>query len=90
LGSEGWLDTGNRLGRRGHPRTSADTVIDIAKGEIAMPPRSEAQRRAMQAAAHGKSTIGIPKSVGKEFVAADKGGKLPQHKQQQPHRPQKR
>ena len=42
-----------------------------------MPPRSEAQRRAMQAAAHGKSTLGIPKSVGKEFAAADKGGKLP-------------
>jgi len=25
----------------------------------------------MQAAAHGKSTLGIPKSVGKEFAAAD-------------------
>lgn len=45
-----------------------------------MPPKSEAQRRAMQAAAHGNSTIGIPKSVGKEFVAADKGGKLPKKK----------
>ena len=42
-----------------------------------MPPRSEAQRRAMRAAASGKSTIGIPKKVGKEFSAADKGGKLP-------------
>ena len=42
-----------------------------------MPPRSEKQRRAMQAAAHGKSTLGIPKKVGKEFAAADKGGKLP-------------
>lgn len=37
-----------------------------------MPSKTEKQRRAMQAAAHGKSTIGIPKSVGKEFVAADK------------------
>lgn len=37
-----------------------------------MPSVSEKQRRAMQAAAHGKSTIGIPKKVGKEFVAADK------------------
>jgi hypothetical protein len=26
----------------------------------------------MQAAAHGKSTIGIPVSVGKEYVKADK------------------
>ena len=53
-----------------------------------MPPKSEAQRRAMQAAAQGKSTIGIPKKIGKEFVKSDPGGKLPQHKQ--PHRPQKR
>lgn len=37
-----------------------------------MPSVSEAQRRAMQAAAHGKSTIGIPVSVGKEYVKADK------------------
>lgn len=45
-----------------------------------MPPKSEAQRRAMQAAAHGKSTLGIPKKVAKEFVSADKGGKLPARK----------
>jgi hypothetical protein len=31
----------------------------------------------MHAAAAGKSTLGIPKKVGKEFAAADKGGKLP-------------
>jgi hypothetical protein len=43
-----------------------------------MPPKSEAQRRAMQAAAHGKSTLDIPKKVGKEFAAADPGGKLPE------------
>lgn len=36
-----------------------------------MPSKTEKQRRAMQAAAHGKSTIGIPQSVGKEFIAAD-------------------
>lgn len=42
-----------------------------------MPPRSEAQRRAMGAAMSGKSTLGIPKKVGKEFIKADKGGKLP-------------
>lgn len=32
---------------------------------------SEAQHRAMEAAAHGKSTLGIPESVGKEFVKKD-------------------
>jgi len=42
-----------------------------------MPPRSENQRKAMYAAAAGKSTLGIPKKVGKEFVKADKPGKLP-------------
>lgn len=45
-----------------------------------MPPRSEVQRRAMAAAAHGKSTLGIPKKVGKEFMKSDKGGKLPKRK----------
>ena len=42
-----------------------------------MPPKSEAQRKAMRAAAAGKSNIGIPKKVGREFSAADRGGKLP-------------
>lgn len=37
-----------------------------------MPSTSEKQRRAMRAAAAGKSTIGIPQSVGREFVSADK------------------
>jgi 8-oxo-dGTP pyrophosphatase MutT (NUDIX family) len=36
-----------------------------------MPTTSEAQHRAMEAAVHGKSTLGIPEKVGKEFVAAD-------------------
>jgi hypothetical protein len=45
-----------------------------------MPMESEAQRRAMYAAASGKSTLGIPKKVGKEFVKSDKGGKLPEKK----------
>jgi hypothetical protein len=31
----------------------------------------------MFAAAAGKSTLGIPQSVGKEFADADQGGKLP-------------
>jgi hypothetical protein len=43
-----------------------------------MPSVSESQRRAMHAAAAGKSTLGIPKKVGKEFVKADKGGSLPE------------
>lgn len=42
-----------------------------------MPPVSQNQRKAMYAAAAGHSTLGIPVSVGKEFVGADKGGKLP-------------
>ena len=45
-----------------------------------MPMKSEAQRRAMHAAAHGKSTLGIPKKVAKKYVAHDKGGKLPKRK----------
>lgn len=42
-----------------------------------MPPVSQQQRKAMYAAAAGKSTLGIPKKVGKEFVKSDKPGKLP-------------
>ena len=36
-----------------------------------MPIKSKAQQGAMYAAAAGKSTIGIPKKVGKEFVKAE-------------------
>jgi 8-oxo-dGTP pyrophosphatase MutT (NUDIX family) len=51
---------------------------DAAPTDIATdPPVSEAQRKAMHAAASGKSNIGIPKSVGQEFAEADPGGKLP-------------
>lgn len=46
-------------------------------GRKAKPPVSEAQRRAMGAAMSGHSTLGIPASVGKEKIQADKGGKLP-------------
>jgi hypothetical protein len=42
-----------------------------------MPPKSQAQRGAMFAAAKGESTLGIPAKVGKEFAKSDKGGKLP-------------
>jgi hypothetical protein len=33
----------------------------------------------MFAAKAGKSTLGIPKKVGKEFADSDKGGKLPKN-----------
>lgn len=45
-----------------------------------MPPVSEAQRRAMGAAMSGNSTLGIPQSVGQEYMQADPGGKLPAKK----------
>ncbi len=46
-----------------------------------MPAKSRAQYRAMQAAAHGKSTLGISKAVGREFAAATKNvKKLPKRK----------
>lgn len=41
-----------------------------------MPSVSARQHRAMEAAAHGKSTLGIPKKVAQEFVNADTGGKF--------------
>ena len=44
------------------------------------PAKSEAQRKAMQAAAAGKSTLGIPKKVGREYAKSDPGGKLPKRK----------
>lgn len=44
------------------------------------PMKSQAQRKAMHAAAKGKSTLDIPRKVAKEFVKADKGGKLPARK----------
>ncbi len=47
-----------------------------------MPVVSEAQRKAMYAAAAGKSTLGIPKSVGADFIAATPAGaKLPKKKE---------
>ena len=40
-----------------------------------MPIVSDAQRKAMYAAAAGKSTLGIPKSVGQDFVDAGPASK---------------
>ena len=37
-----------------------------------MPIESKQQQKAMYAAAAGKSTLGIPKKVGKEFIKACK------------------
>lgn len=48
-----------------------------------MPMKSKAQNRAMHAAAEGKSKIGIPKKIGKEFVSAQHGKpvkRLPERK----------
>ena len=45
-----------------------------------MPPKSEAQRRFMQAVAASPqfaAKAGVPTSVGKDYVQADPGGKLP-------------
>ncbi len=47
-----------------------------------MPVLSKAQNAAMHAAAQGKSTLGIPAKVGKEFIADQAPGsikKLPMH-----------
>ncbi|KKN80646.1 hypothetical protein LCGC14_0327380 [marine sediment metagenome] len=45
-----------------------------------MPMLSEAMRGAMHAAAAGRGRLGIPIKVAKEYVAEDKGGKLPKRK----------
>lgn len=46
-----------------------------------MPPVSQAQRRLMYAAASKKGGAGgVSQSVAKEFVGADKPGKLPEKK----------
>jgi hypothetical protein len=39
-----------------------------------MPATSEAQRRAMYAAAEGRGVLGIPKPIGEEFVGKDSAG----------------
>jgi hypothetical protein len=56
----------------------------VAKRGEPVPILSKAQQAAMYAAAAGKSTLGIPASVGKDFVAAGPAGgsfaKLPSKK----------
>jgi len=41
-----------------------------------MPSTSQKQHNAMEAAAHGHSTLGIPQKVGQDFAAADKSRKF--------------
>lgn len=51
-----------------------------------MPAVSESQRRLMFAAAAKKGGAGgVPQSVGKDFAAADPGGKLPEHRARPKH-----
>ncbi len=71
-------------GAHAQPNVNSGGPTPLALSEksepLMKPPVSEAQRRAMGAAAGGNSTLGIPKGVGKEFIDADKGGKLPKVK----------
>lgn len=46
------------------------------RAEREMPMQSKAQNAAMHAAADGKSTIGVPKSVGEKFVSDSAGQKI--------------
>jgi hypothetical protein len=41
-----------------------------------MPSKTMAQHNAMEAAAHGKSKVGIPRKAGKEFEKSDQGKKF--------------
>ncbi len=50
----------------------ADLMEHIPGEETQDESVSEAQHNAMEAAAHGRSKIGIPKKVAQDFVAADK------------------
>lgn len=50
-----------------------------------MPPVSQAQRRLMYAAASKKGGAGgVSQAVAKEFVGADRPGKLPEKKRKRP------
>ncbi len=73
------LDAGTRT----CPTCGGTGKVSTAKDKRGMahdPPVSESQLKAMGAAMSGHSNLGIPKSVGKEFIDADPGGKLPSSK----------
>jgi hypothetical protein len=62
--------------------TNNKSVTFRGKAENEMPVVSKAQNAAMHAAEQGKSTLGIPKKVGAEFVKGQTKGlvkKLPTH-----------
>jgi hypothetical protein len=82
--------TSSRLAPRQRNKTVAETATGPnnalveyrGKATREMPSKSQSQSRAMHAAEEGRSTIGIPKKVGAEFVKADHGRKikrLPKH-----------
>ena len=53
-----------------------------------MPAVSKAQNAAMHAAAEGHSTLGIPKSVGKDYVSATHGksvSRMPEYVSRRKH-----
>ena len=56
--------------KAGQSRDENIRSIDMKYGVNKVPYVSDMQRRAMYAAAAGKSTLGIPKKVGQDFVAA--------------------
>lgn len=56
-----------------HVADMLDSLEDMKKQETADESVSDPQHKAMEAAAGGKSTLGIPEKVGKEFSEADKG-----------------
>ena len=60
----------------GMGKTEGSSVEESVGKPLMKPSASGAQHRAMAAAAGGNSTLGIPKKVGKDFVAADKGKKF--------------
>jgi len=60
-----------------HVALALDEVEKVGeKDKAADESVSEPQHKAMEAAAHGHSNLGIPKSVGEEFSDADKGKKF--------------
>jgi hypothetical protein len=61
-------DFGARVQNSTHG-SNIDQSLPMPMGQD--PAVSERQERAMQAAAHGESTLGIPQHVGKEFVESD-------------------
>jgi uncharacterized protein len=60
----------------GHVAKMLDHIEHVAEPKSLDESVSGSQHRAMEAAAHGHSTLGIPKNVGEEFSHADKGAKF--------------